>query len=125
MESKMNSKTRRTILLVGNDATLRYLLGRFVEESKYALAVVPVIPSVEEITKLNPKAIIFLSTEHLEVAQTLMMELTSIETPIIVCSAVADEARARELGADRCLLHPITYERFQNALDVTSASKRD
>ena len=121
----MNLKTRQTILLVGNDTALNYLLGRFVEQSECTLAVVPVITSTQEITEINPKAIIFLSTEHLEVAQTLMMELTSIETPIIVCSAVADEARARELGADRCLLHPITYERFQNALEVTSASKRD
>ena len=121
----MNSKTRRTILLVGDDATLRYLLSRFVEESKCVLAVVSVIPSVEEITELNPKAIIFLSTENLEVAQTLMMELTGIEAPIIVCSAVADEARAREMGADRCLFHPITYDSFQNALEVASAPKRD
>jgi len=125
MESKMNLKTRQTILLVGNDTALNYLLGRFVEQSECTLAVVPVITSTQEITEINPKAIIFLSTKHLETAQTFMTELSNIETPIIVCSAVADEARARELGADRCLLHPITYERFQNALDVTSASKRD
>jgi CheY-like chemotaxis protein len=119
----MNLKTRRTILLVGNDETLNYLLGRFVEESKYALAVVPVITSVQEITNINPKAIIFLSTEHLEVAQTLMTELTSIETSIIVCAALADAARARELGADRCLFHPITYDGFQNALEVANTPK--
>jgi CheY-like chemotaxis protein len=123
MESKMNLKTSRTILLVGNDAALRYLLGRFVEQSECALAIVPVITSAQEITEINPKAIIFLSTEHLKAAQTLMTELTSTETPIIVCSAVADEARARELGADRCLLHPITYDGFQKALEGTSAPK--
>jgi CheY-like chemotaxis protein len=119
----MNSKTRRTILLVGNDAKLRYLIGRFVEESKCTLAVVSVIPSVEEITELNPKAIIFLSTEHLEAEQTRLPELTSIEASIIVCSAAADEARARELGADRCLLHPITYDGFQNALELAGTPK--
>ena len=120
----MNSKTRQTILLVGNDAALNYLLGRFIEQNECALAVVPVITSAQEVTEINPKAIIFLSTEHLEVAQTLMMELTSIKMPIIVCSAVADEARARELGADHCLLHPITYDSFQNALEVAGAPKR-
>ena len=120
----MNSKTRRTILLVGNDAPLRYLIGRFVEESKCALAVVAVMPSVEEITELNPKAIIFLSTEHLEAEQTQLTELTSIEAPIIVCSAVADEAKAREFGADHCLFHPITYDSFQNVLEVARVHKR-
>ena len=120
----MNPKTRRTILLVGNDEALNYLLGRFVEDSRCTLAVVPVINSVQEIREVNPKVIIFLSTQHLEVAQIRMTELTSIETPIIVCSAVADEAKARELGADHCLLHPITYDSFQNALEVASAPKR-
>jgi CheY-like chemotaxis protein len=124
MESKMDPKIKRTILLVGNDATLRYLLGRFVEESQCALAVMPAITSVEEIKEFNPKAIIFLSTEHLEVEQTRLTELNSLEAPIIVCSAVADEAKAREFGADHCLLHPITYDSFQNVLEVVRVSKR-
>lgn len=119
----MNSETPRTILLVGNDAALNYLLGRFIEQSEYALAVIPVITSAQELTEINPKAIIFLSTQHLEAAQILMAELPSIESPIIVCSAIADEARAKELGADHCLLHPITYDSFQRALEVGGAPK--
>lgn len=119
----MNSKTRHTILLVGKDATLGYLLGRFVEESKWALAVLPVITSVQEITEINPRAIIFLSTELLEKAQPLVVELASLEMPIVVCSSVADEAKSRELGADYCLLHPITYDGFQNVLAIANPSK--
>jgi len=119
----MNAETRQTILLVGNDAALNYLLGRFIEQSECALAVVPVIASGQEIAEINPKAIIFLSTEHLEAAQTFMAELSSVETPIIVCSAIADEARAKELGADRCLFHPITYDGFQTAVGAASAPK--
>jgi len=119
----MNPKTRPTILLVGNDPTLRYLLGRFVEQSDYALAVVPVINSAQEITEINPKAIIFLSTEHLEKTQPLIVELDSLEVPIMLCSSVTEETRARELGADYCLLHPLTYEDFQTTLALASASK--
>jgi len=119
----MNSKTRHTILLVGKDATLGYLLGRFVEESKWALAVLPVITSVQEITEINPRAIIFLSTELLEKAQPLVVELASLEMPIVVCSSVADEAKSRELGADYCLLHPITYDGFQTVLAIANPSK--
>jgi CheY-like chemotaxis protein len=122
MESKMDAKKRQMILLVGNDEALSYLFARFVEQSECVLTAVAGTTSAQEIADVNPKAIIFLSMKHLEAAQTLMMELTSIETPIIVCSAVADEARARELGADRCLLHPVTYDSFQNAL-VSSTTK--
>ena len=102
MESKMHPNIQQTILLVGNDQALNYLLGRFVEESKCILAVLPVIASAQEITDINPKSIIFLSREHLVAAQTLMTELTSLESSIIVCSAVADESMARELGTDHC-----------------------
>ena len=74
----MNPNIPQTILLVGSDQALHYLLGRFVEESKCILAVLPVIASAQEITDINPKSIIFLSREHLVAAQTLMTELTSM-----------------------------------------------
>ena len=118
----MNPKIERTILLVGTDETLNYLLGRFVEQAGDKLIVSPGIPSAQEIAGVNPKAIIFLSMQHLEFAEALMAELAAIEIPIIVCSAVTDQARAGELGADRCLIHPITYGSFQLALEVPSAS---
>jgi hypothetical protein len=37
---------------------------------------------------------------------------------------VIEEARARELGADYCLLHPLTYDDFQKALLLVTASDR-
>ena len=114
----MDPKPSPIILLVGNDETLHYLLGRFVEQSECVLTVMPEIASAQAIAEVNPKAIIFTSMKHLEAQQTRMTELTGSETPIIVCSAVADEARARELGADHCLLHPITYDGFQSALEA-------
>lgn len=120
----MDADTRQTILLVGNDDALSYLLGRFVEQSQYTLKAVPAIPSMQVIADVEPKAIIFLSMKYLEAAQPLMTELTGIEAPIIVCAAVADESRARELDADQCLLHPITYDNFHNALVAVSSQKR-
>jgi CheY-like chemotaxis protein len=116
----MNPKTRETILVAGNDATLSYLVRRFAEQGGYTFMVASGTISAQEITKTNPRAIIFLSTENLEESQTLLAELTSHESPIIVCTSGIDEARARRLGADRCLLHPITYDAFQSALDVSS-----
>ena len=120
----MNPKTKQTILLMGNDANLGYLLGRFVEQSEYQLHVSAEKISIQDVAIANPAAIIFSSTDFMAQAQALVTELADIEVPIIVCSSVTDVAMARELGADYCLLHPITYEGFQGARALAGAPKR-
>jgi len=117
-------KKSSTILLIGSDAALGYLLNRYAERSGYQLVVNEKILSVTEITTINPAVIIFLSTELLETTQSLVRWLTGLDTPILVCSSVADEARSRELGADYCLLHPLIYDDFQAALTNLSTLKR-
>jgi DNA-binding response OmpR family regulator len=118
----MTSNLQPVILLFGNDTTLCYLFSRFAERSGYRLTVNAENLSAGEIEAANPAAIIFLSTELLENTQVLVLELVSLEAPIMVCSSAVDEVRARELGADFCLLHPITYDGFQDAL--ATATKR-
>ena len=120
----MSLKERPTILLIGNDTTLSYLIGRFAERCGYQLAVNLENSSVREITAINPEVIVFPSTEILETTQALVGELTSLDFPIMVCSSIAEETKARELGADYCLLHPLTYDDFQTALTNAGASKR-
>ena len=122
-EPEMNLKVRRTILLIGNDTALSYLLGRYAERSGYQLIVNSENSSISEISDMSPSVIIFLSTELLEKTQALVVELAGLEMPIMVCSSVADEARSRELGADYCLLHPITYDGFQTVLAIANPSK--
>jgi len=124
MENKMDPKIKQTILLMGNDTSLSYLLRRFAEQSEYQLTVSPGKISIQDVTVANPAAIIFSSTDFMDKAQALVRELASFEVPIIVCSSVTDETRARELGADYCLLHPITYEGFQGALALANTPKR-
>src|SRR6266496_2185030 len=125
MENKnMITNIQPTILLVGNDSTLSYLLGRFAERSGYLLTVISESLSIKEIESINPTVIIFISTELLVTRQTLVVELANFDAPIMVCSSVVDQARARELGADYCLLHPLTYDDFQTALANVTAPKR-
>ena len=119
----MISNIQSTILLIGNDSSLSYLLGRFAERSGYMLTVSSDGLSIKEIELINPLAIIFTSVELLATRQTLVVELSSLDTPIIVCLSVTEEAKARELGADYCLLHPLTYDDFQTALSNASTSK--
>lgn len=68
---------------------------------------------------MRPAAVWFPSLETLEAFQPLNVALTNCDIPLVVCSSVADEVRARELGADWCVLHPVTYADFLNVLAAT------
>lgn len=112
----MTSSPQPVILMIGNDPPLAYLLGRFAERSGYRLKAVEAGPSATEIYRLRPAAILFTSIQTLEAAQGLIAGLTNGNVPLLVCSTVVDQARAYELGADACLLHPLTYDNFLTTL---------
>lgn len=120
----MNPNPKPSILLVGRDTALKYLFSRFAEQSGYQLSGNLEQISAEEIEIVKPAVILFLSTELLAKHQILMGELDGHEAPILVCSSTSEQARARELGADYCLLHPLTYEDFLTALETVTTSKR-
>jgi DNA-binding response OmpR family regulator len=109
------------ILLIGHDATLTYLIGRYAERSGYDVHLSSSVPSSAEVCDLQPAALLFSSIEHLEAAQTLIADLSSCELPLLVCSSINDQVRARELGADYCLVHPLTYDSFIAALTAISS----
>ncbi len=110
------------IVLIGNDPTLAYLLSRFAARCGCQLSVLNGIPSTEEIQSKNPRLILFSSMESLESTQTLVGKLAGGEIPVGVCATVSDEARARELGVDHCLIHPLTYEGFMTAFTTDSTA---
>lgn len=112
----MEPSPQSQILMIGNDPALAYLIGRYAEQSGYSVATLQIIPHVAEVCALKPAAILFPSVESLEGAQLLIAGLVNCDIPVLVCSSIADEARARELGADYCLLHPLTYDGFFDAL---------
>jgi hypothetical protein len=109
--------------MIGNDSSLAYLIGRYAQRCGTRLTVLHNIPQVGEVSALKPAAILFPSVEDLEAAQSLIVGLANYDIPMLVCSSVAEEAWARELGADYCLLHPLTYDSFLNALTETSTTK--
>jgi CheY-like chemotaxis protein len=114
-------QTKSKILMIGADASLAYLIRRYADQSGYELAVMPAAPPVAEVYRLQPAAILFSSVENLGAAQVLMADLANNDIPVLVFLSIADEARARELGADHCLLHPLTYDSFLAALAATKA----
>ena len=104
------------IMLIGNDTTLTYLIRRYAEQGGYELTLLSTAPSGDEACDLKPAAILFTSIEQLEAAQSLVKDLTNCDIPVLVYSSAADEMRAQEIGADRCLTQPLTYESFLESL---------
>jgi hypothetical protein len=108
----------RTLLFIGNDPMLAYLLNRYAAQSGCEMIFRDNATEPGEIGQLRPTAIIFSSVERLQAGQSLMDTLSTYEIPVLVCASLADEAYAGELGADACLLHPLTYDSFWAALSA-------
>ncbi|HTX92797.1 MAG TPA: hypothetical protein VMC09_16425 [Anaerolineales bacterium] len=119
----MKSSAQLKILMVGNDPALAYLIGRYAARSGYELASLAGIPQAGEVNALKPAALIFTSVESLEASQTLVAGLTGSDIPVLVCTSIGEEARGRELGADDCLIHPLTYDGFHSALAARPPKK--
>ena len=117
----MKPAPQSRILAIGVDTALAHLRGRYVEQSGCGIAMMQNIPPTTEVCSLQPPASLFLSYKNLGAAQLLLADLGDCDIPIWVCSSVADKARARELGADHCLLHPRTYDSILAALAATRA----
>jgi DNA-binding response OmpR family regulator len=120
----MDPVQQSTILLVGNDASMSYLLGRFAEQSGYRLRVQGQDVAAGQLGALSPAVIILTSIDLLVRDQDLVAELAGLDTPILVCASIAEEARARGLGADGCLFHPLTLGDFQATLEAVTAPRR-
>lgn len=114
--SQSNEPVSKIIILVGNDERLVYLLKRYFEVSPYQLVPWINVPSVSEIKSIHPAVIIFSTIELLENAQVILEHAPARDIPILVCTAVAGEAHARELGADACLLHPLIFDDFMTVM---------
>lgn len=110
---------RLQVLLVSNDSRLSYLLNRYAQQCGLALDDTRTLPDREQIHRSGPDFIIFSSLEILQNSQARMRDIGDGEIQILVCSAIGEEALARELGADQCIFHPLTYEDFCDALAIS------
>lgn len=106
-----------SILLIGNDPSLEYLLERYAYRGGYHLQSIQAILPDVNISKMKPKSIWFTSLDVLEAHQPQRDTLLACDVPIVVCSSIPDDARAMDLGADYLLLHPLTYDCFLNTLN--------
>ena len=120
MEKTVVRPSPPKILMIGNDSPLTYLIRRFAEQSGCQIEVHELTPTARKISASKASILLFPSIESLEAAQKIIAKLVKYDGLVMVCSSVADEPRARELGADYCLIHPLTYESFTSALSAKS-----
>lgn len=106
-----------SILLIGNDPSLEYLLERYASRGGYGLQSIRAVTPDVDISQMQPQSIWFSSLEMLEASQPQRNAILACNVPVVVCSSIADDARAMELGADYLLLHPLTYDRFLETID--------
>jgi CheY-like chemotaxis protein len=124
LEAFLIGSKQSTLVIISNNASFIYLIQRYADRIGFSVTVVLPTVLAETISRSVPIAAIFSSTENLEASQALVTELTNRDVPIMVCSSEIDQIRTRELGADYCLLHPLTYDEFQAALASITASNR-
>lgn len=110
------------ILLIGADEALIYLMDRYAQRSGFHVHAASTPPSGGQLRELKPAVVWFPSLESLDAVRPREGGLLSDDAPLIVCSSVADEARARELGADYCALHPLTFPDFLAALSAVGVA---
>jgi len=106
-----------SILLIGDDPALEYLLGRYAHRGGYRLQSIRDIAPDVDIRQMQPQSIWFSSLDVLEAFQPQRNTILACDVPIVVCSSIADNARAMDLGADYLLLHPLTYDCFLSTIN--------
>ncbi len=112
----MSPSRSPVIFLIGRDSALAYLIERYAERSGCEIRTHPTMPAPSASSEAKPAALLFSSIEDLEAALAQPAPAPSAEIPWLVCSSINDQARARELGVDHCLVHPLTYDGFLAAL---------
>jgi len=117
----MSLTNQQRLLLIANHPQLIYLIQRYAEQSGcHVTCVTSVELAIDEIKQSSP-AIVML---HLKAWPHddwhLLRRLKGLRSdtffPIVVISAMADEARARAEGADHWLWQPVMYADFQEIL---------
>jgi CheY-like chemotaxis protein len=110
------------ILLVDDDPDFARLFERCLAGSSYSLATLPVGADIVARTQALRPAVIVLdvflpSQDGWEVLQRLKGEGTTRTVPVLICSALANPALARTLGAAGCLPKPVTPRTLLAALE--------
>jgi DNA-binding response OmpR family regulator len=111
----MSSPNGPRIALVAGDPSLVYLVERYTEWSGLSIDVLTDPPPAKALSA-RPALVWFPSFESLARWRSDTRPAPGSDPAIVVSTTVPDEGRARELGADYCVLLPLTYDDFRAAV---------
>lgn len=112
-----------TILLVENDASLVYLIGRYVEQGGYAFAHAPDVPAAcAMVGQLRPRLVmlnrLLATLADRGALAALQAALAAHDTPIAGYSQAVLDAGTCLLDIDLNLALPLLYDDFRAALSA-------
>lgn len=118
-----------TIMVIGNDAHLCYLLQRYVKESGHQIEFSLLTNDVSEVVHKNRPAAIVLevdlpNTIGWDVLRSLKKDQALCNIPVVLCSWLDEERRGLEEGADIYMRMPILYHEFLAALSAIGIAVR-
>lgn len=105
-----------TILLIGADDELAYLMRRYAGHGPDRVRIQPADPTPAELSPGGDAVLWFASVAGLADARPRERGLVSEDMAIIVSSSASDDRLAHELGADHCARQPLTLADFRAAL---------
>ena len=114
----VTNSNKPTILLVGDDEALSYLIERYGERSGFRVQIERIPAKPAAVAAGDPAVVWLSSLDVLAAVRPRENGLIGDDAPVVVCSSVADDRRARELGADYAVLHPLTYPDFLAAMSA-------
>src|SRR4030095_5393683 len=112
----MTQTEQPSILYVGSDPTLEYLLNRYAQRSGCQIRCVGSGAPDIDLAGLRPLSVWFSSLDVMAASPGLRGAAASLDIPLVVCAALDGDARAHELCADYIFLHPVNYDSFVGAL---------
>jgi hypothetical protein len=118
----MSSLTGRWIALVAGNPSLNYLMERYTERSGLRIEIVPDPPPADLFLERGPAIVWFPSLDSLARWRAEGEHVANGEAAVVVCTSMPDERNARELGADYCLLLPLTYDDFRAAVSAVGVA---
>ena len=110
-----------TLMVVGDDASFRYLIHRYAKKSAYHAVLVHFAEDVLSIARRELPIAVLLEFDlpgerGRQALQALTTHPDTCEIPVVVCSWTDEAERSLDEGAAVYLRKPILYDDFQTAL---------
>lgn len=118
----MSTSTYPTVLIIEDDPDSIYLMQRYLRSTGCRVVSTSMGEEAVALAQQEKPTAIVLDIALLgrmdgwEVLRALRSNISTSDIPVVMCSALEEEAQGREAGADGYLHKPVLYPDFRSAL---------